>query len=128
MKTQEFKVGNIIILNGLRGESNIIVQEIRKTGIIHNDNPYITPFELLKPIPLTEEWLKKFGFKKGFNGMKQKEYGNNGIFIYKYSEYDFYSYVNAKIYFVHHLQNLYHALTENELVLAVGCSPNEVQK
>lgn len=72
-------------------------------------------FPLPKPIPLTEEWLIKFGFEKGFG-----EY-NKGWFvivelrgIFKLRSND--GNINAiKVNYVHELQNLYYTLTKNEL-------------
>lgn len=66
----------------------------------------------IKPIPLTEEWLLKFGFKKDNNftwvkiemELMQRDDG-------------FWIWLGADLYlkYVHQLQNLYHALTGNEL-------------
>ncbi len=69
-----------------------------------------------KPIPLTEEWLLKFGFeKKGVNRTRwifwkidlvEDEKG-----IYSFDESRIYIDIN----YVHQLQNLYFALTGEEL-------------
>lgn len=59
--------------------------------------------DLLKPIPLTEEWLKKLGFEK--DGEVPK------IIIID----DYQIYPNAKVAYVHQIQNLYFALTGEEL-------------
>lgn len=67
----------------------------------------------LKPTPLTEEWLLKFGFK----------YKNGYGFIFKYGyiskqdKYWIYHNICKKIDFVHQLQNLYFALTGEELII-----------
>lgn len=72
----------------------------------------------LKPIPLTEEWLLKFGFK------------NNGQNIYDLPSwvpylrerkrknqkwYQVFNVADCNIEYVHQLQNLYFALTGEEL-------------
>ena len=65
-----------------------------------------------KPIPLTEEWLLKFGFT--FN----KEHGwfNGDLFEFKINDlFELDWYENAPLKHVHQLQNLYHALTGKEL-------------
>lgn len=97
-------------------------------------------FDYLKPIPLTEEWLLKFGFKllrkDEFNDYTQIVYGKSIIpgdedhseklVIYlpfsrcEIGEYnprdDDYSYVlNIDIDYVHQLQNLFYSLTKTEL-------------
>ncbi len=66
-----------------------------------------------KPIPLTEEWLLKFGFEK-----KDDDYIFNG-FSFTFDENTFYNHVGkiTNIYYVHQLQNLYFALTNDELTI-----------
>lgn len=71
--------------------------------------------DLFEPIPLTEEWLLKFGFKK---------YSKNFI---KYGDIEFYIWTTnnsyqikaldklIKIETVHELQNLYFLLTKTDL-------------
>ena len=84
-----------------------------------------------KPIPLTEEWLLKFGFEKGFEGHEDtdfskenfnmlSDYGGQGITISKdknIKPFMYCGYYNNEIgcEFVHQLQNLYFALTGEEL-------------
>ena len=63
--------------------------------------------ENCEPIPLTEEWLVRFGFRKGTKGWF-KTYGKNLKFnLYMYRKHEH----------VHSLQNLYFALTGEELIL-----------
>ena len=81
-----------------------------------------------RPIPLTEEWLVKFGFEiSGVTGKK----GKYIVWLYDNKEYCFlihnekdsldnndlrvFSTPLANIKHVHQLQNLYHALTGEEL-------------
>ena len=75
-----------------------------------------------EPIPLTEEWLLKFGFEK------QSDYffynNNYRVESFRSSEWCFRarvtkneSYPIAIIEYVHQLQNLYFALTGKELKL-----------
>ena len=78
-----------------------------------------------KPIPLTEEWLIKFGFSQVYvtdpqevdseskywiNDFHIFSIPNKGIFFWKNDK-------RIKIMHVHQLQNLYWCLTQKELTL-----------
>lgn len=74
-----------------------------------------------KPIPLTEEWLLKFGFEKAGRTIKLKNFGK---FIDMNGELSFYpaGMLNSLLrhdllQYVHQLQNLYFALTGKELMI-----------
>jgi hypothetical protein len=77
----------------------------------------------VKPIPLTEEWLVKFGFKnRGLRTTEQRPFflfTNNGKgFTYRDGYISFVGVtVEKPIMHVHTLQNLYFALTGEELTL-----------
>lgn len=77
--------------------------------------------EWYDPVPLTEEWLLRFGFRK-FGIMGQ--FGNdtefdvslsNELAQLRHSDSDNYDRVGIKFHQVHQLQNLYFALTGSEL-------------
>ena len=88
--------------------------------------------EEYKPIPLTEEWLQKFGFEKRDKNERwpidsfKKVILNRGV-IHFYMKADGvdceignksgYSFGKPKIKYVHQLQNLYFALTGEELTI-----------
>jgi hypothetical protein len=77
-------------------------------------------FEELRPIPLTEEWLLKFGFHEKYKSVSNRwnigsfylhdnenEFGDlSGVFMYDYF---------LEVKSVHQLQNLYKSLTGEEL-------------
>jgi hypothetical protein len=69
-----------------------------------------------KPIPLTEEWLLKFGFEKRESGHFIKD----GIVLYPIRDLYFRGnlFIKADIKNVHQLQNLYFALTGKELTIS----------
>ena len=71
----------------------------------------------LKPIPLTEEWLLKFGFKKIggtiYKNIGSIEIGLTGKRFYIQIRCENITIQNIK--HVHQLQNLYFALTNQEL-------------
>jgi hypothetical protein len=115
MKATELRIGNWVEIQGL--ESKIILVDTE--GCIC-ENEYCEDFENnnitqnLQPIPLTEEWLLKFGFEysdlNGDSGLWKippfQIYGKYNQFIYDY---------RLDVNYVHQLQNLYFALTGEEL-------------
>jgi hypothetical protein len=68
----------------------------------------------VEPIPLTEEWLLKFGFEIT-NNFQTKDrfqtYKKNDIIWFEYG------YIVIELKYVHQLQNLYFTLTGEELKL-----------
>jgi hypothetical protein len=77
-----------------------------------------------KPIQLTEEWLVKFGFEKKYQTFEFKGLNIDGTVVHfsfdKWcSEYDIencdFIEIPAECKYVHQLQNLYFALTNEEL-------------
>jgi hypothetical protein len=109
MEAKELRIGNY----ASNGENVMLVD----CHTIY-DNTVI--FNGLKSIPLTEEWLLKFGFKKG---TIENDNWAFTIFFYDiwrviYKEKK--GYGSADVYLenfwsVHQLQNLYFALTNKEL-------------
>ncbi|AGO48415.1 hypothetical protein Phi10:1_gp074 [Cellulophaga phage phi10:1] len=82
-------------------------------------HPLTEFIDYLQPIPLTEEWLLKFGFKRNepycFIGIKKRiqliNIGNKYFRLYYYN-----TSIKIDIAHVHQLQNLYFALTGEELI------------
>ncbi len=120
-------------------------KDLRVTNLIYNDRivnaviligfdsvELITPqgnnitarLDLVKPIQLTEEWLIKFGINKYSDNHYILEILNRGR-LHFYTEKDKvsveignksgYSFGYPKIKYLHELQNLYFALTGQEL-------------
>ena len=77
----------------------------------------------IKPIPLTEEWLVKFGFELEDEKIYYHLDSYEDIYItktsYSFSIYNATHFTNIKqgIKHVHQLQNLYFALTNEELII-----------
>lgn len=75
------------------------------------------------PIPLTEEWLIKFGFEISRTGFARKndfQIGNITIeenYQYEYANGSIGKWILKDVKYVHQLQNLYFALTGEELTL-----------
>ena len=129
IKTNELRIGNFVSINN---GFEMLVHSIFQNDTVYLD--FIPPlineadvweedYKDLIAIPLTEEWLLKAGFKKTrdmFINSKPKMYK-----IFRLSlrlmanEYTF-CYENSfrKIEYVHQLQNLYFALTGEELVFS----------
>jgi hypothetical protein len=119
MKASELRIGNWV-------KSNVSGNVLRFTTYQFNDlNEILScspPKPKLEPILLTEEWLVKFGFEKLWyddNGMKLPYYRlnqNDYLFDLDYefcATRDDAGYIYLKS--VHQLQNLYFALTGEEL-------------
>lgn len=117
----ELRIGNWITSESAHGGSwEVMPSDIER--IFFNEKHY-------SPIPLTEEWLLKFGFKKE----KNLFFPPNDTPEYVYNDFNI---INQEGYFatynggpnliseveiksVHQLQNLYFALTEQELTTYV---------
>lgn len=119
MKASELRIGNY--LNGRKGP--VTVTEIRENNKVKiKENPSNFTFgDCLLPIPLTEEWLLNLGFKKVGTNFELD------FFVFWYSSYQncfVWRFMNINsnadpisLEYVHQLQNLYFALTGEELTL-----------
>ena len=140
MKASELRIGNLVwdkmFLYSIRGITDILRAEISgihntknasnedfyKEGIVYSLN-----YENVEPIPLTEEWLLKFGFNRrdAYFGFCRKKYNQEGrwkylilnrrsgiFYAYRYGYGNF-----CKLQYVHQLQNLYFSLTNEDLTI-----------
>jgi hypothetical protein len=75
--------------------------------------------QFLNPIPLTEDWLLKFGFEKinHVHGYVFYSHRKSKISVYLDMKIEWMGYLTACKTYVHQLQNLYFALTGEELIL-----------
>ena len=118
MKIQDLRIGNYY---QYAGNSGIIYARVK--GIKQNEFGFFSDldgvnFGICKPIPITEEWLLKFGFlKKNATPSITRYFLNN--FCIEFDPQDkfrfYYNGIYIEIHHVHQLQNLYFALTNNEL-------------
>lgn len=125
MQANELRVNNWVAINDYQNQV---------AGIFPNNriliDKIVFEIDIIKPVPLTEEWLLRFGFsdngyKKGFIGIDFKsgqmtldfvlskpltkgEWNNTYTFDLEGSRF-------VPIEFVHQLQNLFYALTFTEL-------------
>lgn len=115
MRTQEIRIGNYVFQNG----KTTMVESIKSSL---NDWSRINGliYKSCEPVPLTEEWLLKFGFVKSTGWHDFEYFDKNGVHIYvcndgnnEWFEYE----MEFKVKSVHQLQNLYFALKNEELWL-----------
>jgi len=113
MEASELRIGNYYAIaenDGIKYKQIKYLVESESDFFSNGDN--IT--QAAKPIPLTEEWLLRFGFESLLSGAGYvKNYteigcNHNGLNIIA---------SGLKIEFVHQLQNLYFALTGQELTI-----------
>lgn len=118
-KTQ-LRIGNLIYAYSLndKKESDLRVATVNGVGYGWLEYNYEGKFNHCssKPIQLTEEWLIRFGFEKLIPNGSVYKLGD--FHIQDFSPLGFYECANhIKIEYVHQLQNLYFALTGEELKL-----------
>lgn len=113
IKAKDLRIGNWLRYS----DNKKLKPELRGTDfqVIADDILAIeeghTVVELIKPIPLTEEWLTTLGFKRFgkdtfYLGSVKIHHRKRGFVIAKrYTD----------LIYVHQLQNLYYALTNKEL-------------
>jgi hypothetical protein len=116
MKATDLRIGNLVwdnysgemIVSAIDGD----YVSLRKTLNLPEGSYKIDGIHSLK---LTEEWLLKFGFEKksptGFYFDKERFSINLPDIYYKNMD------IGIKLEYVHSLQNLYFALTGNELTI-----------
>ena len=124
MDAKELRLGNYIKYSGsIFGNGDGIVYAIQDDLIIiHNGNTLY--LDELKPIPLTEEWLVRFGFVycKNYDEYRYKEKTNwFGIFKSENDDWLFEKPNMSSVVLtsVHQLQNLYFSLTNEELTIVI---------
>ena len=107
MKEQELRIGNYVICD--------LDNEIVKLKFIEGDT-----FCFNKPIPLTEEWLLKFGLKWGELRFDNRYFIGDELSIdYNKTHETFYLNIGHQfginIEYLHHFQNIIFDLTNKEL-------------
>lgn len=128
MKASELRIGNYVNYGSDIVDSVVSINY----NMVHLSQYSALDYDDIQPIPLTEEWLEKFGFEF------QEHESPIGMMLYTNSDWDFcilkefgtfsyaesqgedYEYFDVKcLRTVHQLQNLYFALTGEELILNV---------
>ncbi len=114
MEANELRIG--ILIKSKHNDKIFKIQTFKDIELL---------YDICEPIPLTEEWLTKFGFHKTAEDDFDKTFGDiDQISIRSNKLYvtdKFGVYLNPKriaiIQYVHQLQNLYFALTSEELTI-----------
>lgn len=125
LKRQELRLGNLIEHGG-----EVYSISAYSDDMVSLDNENTTGFTAIKnikPIPLTEDWLGKFGFENGGYDLLFWEKGNieicgsyidgNGGFAWNWYDSNLLDgkHNQIEVQYVHQLQNLVFALTGEEL-------------
>lgn len=126
MEANELRLGNLILYNGKVTEVESVSLFYVNVGI-HDDGLQIN-IEDCSPIPLTEEWLLKFGFTTGDGDYFLKEVIDDLGISYILEEKQLHLIyfcdtggvtdailIPKEIKYINQLQNLYFALTGEEL-------------
>lgn len=120
----ELRINNLVYYNNQHNEIGLITEiktslipKIDYVGINNRIDVYYQT-KHINPIPLTEEWLLKFGFDNKYNKYKFTIIPK-GILNYENGRTYFNSWtiLEKQPDYVHELQNLYFALTGEELTL-----------
>lgn len=106
MEATQFRIGNLVSWKGSGKEFKITLQSLYEGANLD-----------WKPIPITKEWLLRFGFKE--NDMLGFSIKTD---MYEYIEFNSFllcwvNEIKKSIKYVHQLQNIYFALTQKELKL-----------
>jgi hypothetical protein len=118
MNAKELRIGNWVRIKDVPTTNEWQVESI---GSLQQVGGQLWSIEELEPIPLTEEWLERFGFDKDDDGVWELpsvmwsceiEYG--GSMTFKKLGLDI---LCPDILYVNQLQNLYFALSGEELTI-----------
>jgi hypothetical protein len=115
MLRSELRVGNLLDYNG----KTIIVDTIYYDQINLDFTDFSgIKFEALKGIPISEEWLLKFGFARFPWGLVKEEllFRDNIQTPCKELTLEVGNGFRVTVQYIHQLQNLYFALTGKELI------------
>ena len=128
MEAKELRIGNLVLANGLYDGQIKTVEQIGSRGTLREKSRVLffkeggragEFTEDCDGIPLTEEWLLKFGFEKDKKGfLHNVRFVFHHIYGWKILENWIKNWVGIReIKYVHELQNLYFALTGKEIEL-----------
>ena len=120
MKASELRIGNYVWDDY---DGVLIVDSISKDSVrlsnTHQETSGKYSLKQIKPIEIHKDWLLDFGFKKDPNRHYRIYHGRNvPVRLWEISEDDWVCVKsNARVKYVHQLQNLFFALTGEELTI-----------
>lgn len=137
VKANELRIGNLLKYTNYEK-----LKEDRRGKVfevIPDDIQFLTEVDscdYIEPIPLTEEWLVRLGLEYEYDTMesfKGKKYAKEtdeqkhycifrnaeeiSYFVFNFSSYMAYSHRIKTVKYVHELQNIFHAITGEELTI-----------
>jgi hypothetical protein len=113
IKENELRIGNLVGYDGRVFEIDTIAKEFPTLNTIEFGIG-VVDWMNVNPIPLTEEWLLKFGFIKHVN--QSIWYTLNKVDVW-FFDGKYVNDIDVEIKYVNQLQNLYWCLTGEELKL-----------
>lgn len=113
MKSSEIRIGNLLTKNGNIIEVKGISPHCGDYAIYTEDSwVYLKNCE---PVLLSEKWLLKFGYLPDY--FVENRFYIKCHEIWKYNDQFVCDKIEVQIFYIHQLQNLYFALTGEELIL-----------
>ena len=105
IKANELRIGNIVMET---------IYDFEPKQIVISREHFSQPEDYYEPIPLTEEWLMRFGFGR----LGKYSFRDKNLIIHHRKRGFVVNKKIAIIQYVHQLQNLYFAFTQTELTLS----------
>jgi hypothetical protein len=124
MKATELRIGNFVDCNGIVSEiveirTNYVKLKYFREDVKKEHTSLVDLDDMVKKIPLTEEWLLKFGYydENSPNHFTKNEYTIDAHTFWKCNEMFIEDKNGVYVKYVHQLQNLYFALKQRELTI-----------
>lgn len=114
IKAQDLRIGNWVF-----ELEYVKVATIGKTGINVDSEGADIPFDCLGGIPLSPVILEAAGFE---NLVKDYEWSlpDNSFYLVRKRDTNSFRWHHTELFYLHELQNLYHALTGEELTIDIS--------
>jgi len=121
MRAEELRIGNWVYMGSDYGDEQVTAYQIYNFNMTRNQTADY--YREWQPIPLTEEWLERFGLKREMVWVWSTHIRHDTIMLFdvgtKSVEFarnrSRSAIIIPNIHYVHQLQNLYFALTGEEL-------------
>ena len=123
IKASELRIGNLVEYQSIAGNYVNDIPKWTLLEILSVDILGVEEFsDHYRPVPITEEWLLKFGFALDNERIKSSnyvEYAIGNFILASHNRIDYWILLGTevKIKSVHKLQNTYHIFKDKELKL-----------